>query len=609
MRQFLLFVSLCLGLATTTTAGEPLTYWKIDDVKPRMRGIGQTVMKGNRIEEFTAEVLGVQKGVSPGRDMILCRLSGLSDIDHAGIIQGMSGSPIVVDGKLLGAVAFAWEFAKDPIAGVTPFEQMLEYSQHDHVAAAAARKPGPTDRSMSDFNAGGPASPEFVIAGGARTEGQMATPLAGHGFSPGSLAFLNARMSALNVSAANGGAAQEDVRLKEGNQPLQRGSAVAAGLVLGDFQLAGIGTVTEVDGDRVYAFGHPMFGLGRCQFPMMTAHIHTVYPRVSVSMKMGSPLNEVGAFDTDVSTGIAGRIGVKADLLPMEVSVAGELFAQPTTYRVRIVREPSLLPALIVSVLSSAVDTDGNLPDELTAKLKVRFELKDDQPIEMSDTFSGSGFSGERGSVALFGKTARVVSMLSNNFAAPVRIEKISVAVQIERGRHTATVENIRLRNKALQPGQTLTADVELEPWHGARQTVTLKLDLPVDMPEGIYEAFIGDSASSLRRRLSNDQALLSPINLAGLMKTLRIDVATTQNQDLYLHVALPQQGLSVQGQTLPNLPGSVRSVFSSRHDSTKPSTVKSDLIQSVSTSWVLEGRDTVKFAVLKDTGVTGNTD
>src|SRR4051812_42486574 len=118
---------------------DPKSYWEVNDVRPGMKGVGQTVMVGTKLEEFGAEVLGVMRGVSPGRDMVLCRLTGCN-LDHSGIIQGMSGSPIYIDGKLLGAVAFAWEFAKDPIAGVTPFQQMVEYVRSNDRRIAAESK-------------------------------------------------------------------------------------------------------------------------------------------------------------------------------------------------------------------------------------------------------------------------------------------------------------------------------------------------------------------------------------------------------------------------------------------------------------------------------------
>src|SRR4051812_35148191 len=130
--------AMLLVVGSSALGGEPdsKTYWDVADLRPGMKGVGRTVMVGTKLEEFGAEVLGVMKGVSPGRDMVLCRLTGCN-LEHAGIIQGMSGSPIYIDGKLVGAVAFAWEFAKDPIAGVTPFSQMLQYARSNDRQLAA----------------------------------------------------------------------------------------------------------------------------------------------------------------------------------------------------------------------------------------------------------------------------------------------------------------------------------------------------------------------------------------------------------------------------------------------------------------------------------------
>ena len=135
--------ALAAGASGVAVAGEPArtSYWDVKDIRPGMKGKGQTVMVGTKLEEFEAEVLGVMKDVSPGRDMVLCRLKGCN-LEHAGIIQGMSGSPIYIDGKLLGAVAFAWEFAKDPIAGVTPFSQMVQYVRSNDRRVAAESKDG-----------------------------------------------------------------------------------------------------------------------------------------------------------------------------------------------------------------------------------------------------------------------------------------------------------------------------------------------------------------------------------------------------------------------------------------------------------------------------------
>ena len=436
-----------------------------------MKGVGRTVMVGTKLEEFGAEVLGVMRDVSPGRDMVLCRLTGCN-LEHAGIIQGMSGSPIYIDGKLLGAVAFAWEFAKDPIAGVTPFSQMCQYVRSNDRRIAAESKalgtcqsacraisvPLLIDGLADDGHDDGPSrssQPLTVSGGGMGGMTPIVTPLAASGFGPRALSLLSDRLRPLGMAPMSGGAAPERVVREEGDRPLVPGSPLSIAMVTGDFDLSGIGTVTHVEGDRVYGFGHPMFSLGACEFPMMTGYIHTVYPRASVSMKMGSPLKVVGVIDTDVSTSVAGRIGPKPDMLPLAVRVKTSQFADAHTYRVQMVREPALLPSLIMAVLTNAIDTEGNLPEELTAQLSATIQIKDHEPITVSDTFSGPRYTGQMGAAALFSPLASMVNILVRNSMAPVRIESIDCDVQIEPGRKVAQIETVRLLSDTVEPGMT----------------------------------------------------------------------------------------------------------------------------------------------------------
>ncbi len=320
-----------------------------------MKGTGKTVMVGTELEQFGVEVLGVMKDVSPGRDMILARLSGCN-LEHAGIIQGMSGSPVYIDGKLVGAVAFAWEFAKDPIAGITPFEQMVAYVRANDRRIAAESRPAEPERpekggvrtagvrldpeTLGDRDQPLPAiaepgnGPTAVSGGGLAGMKPIATPMAASGFTPRSLAMLAERLGPVGLAPTAGGSAQAEIVARFGDKPLVPGAPVSVAMVTGDFDLSGIGTVTHVEGDRVYAFGHPMMGQGACEFPMMTGYIHTVYPRTSVSMKLGSPLKVVGVLDTDVSTAVSGRLGQTPDMLPMSVQVQSGRFAEPHTYHV-----------------------------------------------------------------------------------------------------------------------------------------------------------------------------------------------------------------------------------------------------------------------------------
>ena len=604
------------GLAASAAEPDPKTYWDINDVRPGMKGSGRTVMVGTKLEEFGAEVLGVMRGVSPGRDMVLCRLTGCN-LEHAGIIQGMSGSPIYIDGKLLGAVAFAWEFAKDPIAGVTPFQQMVQYVRSsDRRIAAESKEPdrqgfqasagpgvAPLIEGLATEDLGSSLSPMAVSGGTLAGMRPIATPLAASGFGPRALAMMEGRFRPLGLAPMAGGAAPERVIREEGDKPLVPGAPLSIAMVTGDFDLSGIGTVTHVEGDRVYGFGHPMFSLGACEFPMMTGYIHTVYPRASISMKMGSPLKVVGVLDTDVSTGVAGRFGPKPDMLPLAVRVKLGRYSEPRTFHVEMVREPNLLPTLVMAVLTNAIDTEGNLPEELTANIKATVRLKGHDPIELRDTLSGPRYTGPMGAGAMFGPIASIVNILVRNSMSPVRIEAIDCDVEIRPGRTVASVETVRLASDRLQPGQTLRAFVTLKPFKGDRQTVEVDLPLPADLAEGSYEAFVCDMTNSLRRQLRNEPSLMEPRDLEGVIKSIRVQT-TPRRTALSLHVPLPDRGLAVQGQILPNLPGSARAILSTNRRSQEPA-VRADLVQVAETPWVVEGAHSLKFSVVKDAGLT----
>jgi hypothetical protein len=597
------------SLVPIARAGEPdpVTYWKVEDVRPGMKGVGRTVMVGTKVEEFTAEVLGVMRDVSPGRDMILCRLEGCK-LEHSGIIQGMSGSPIYIDGKLLGAVAYAWEFAKDPIAGVTPFSQMVQYVRSNDRRIAAEGRPDAVAARVPSLDLPGlldaPATLAPLPAAGGGLGGMrpIATPLAAAGFGPKALAFLEGQFGPLGMAPMAGGEAQPEIREREGDRPLEPGSPLSVAMVTGDFDLSAIGTVTHVEGDRVYGFGHPMMGLGPCEFPLMTGYIHTVYPRASVSMKMASPLKTVGVLDTDVSTGIAGHLGRRPDMLPMSVEVKTGRYAEPTTYRVEIVRNPKLLPSLIQAVLSNAVDTEGDLPDELTAKLEATVSLEGYEPIVLRDVVSGR-FNGPMGPAALFGPVASLAGILGRNTLEPVRIEAIDCRVEVEAGRTTAAIESIRLASDRVQPGEPLRVVVTLKPHKAPRKPVELTVPLPADLEEGTYEAVVCDTTQSLRRRAQSEPYRADPRGLDGLLDFLRLQ-ARMKRSLLYLHVPTPDRGLAVEGQPLPNLPGSARAVLANPRQ-TPPPAIKAELIGEAETSWVVEGSQSIKFRVAKDAGLS----
>jgi hypothetical protein len=592
--------------APAPRAAKPGPCWQVEDVRPGMKGKGRTVMKGTRIESFDAEVLGVLKNTSPGRDMVLCRLSGL-DLEKTGVIAGMSGSPVYLDGKLLGAVAYAWPYGKEPIAGVTPFCQMHEFVE------ASERRDLAEDGKPRRFGLAHPVrvdgrSFDAVTvsadgdAAGDDADGlcmvPLRTPVAATGFTARSLALLRDRFRGTGLVPVQGGGATGRVAEEEKNAPLEPGAPLAVALVEGDFDLSGIGTVTHVEGDRVYGWGHPFMGLGACEFPLMTGYIHTIYPRQSVSFKMGSPLRVVGTVSADISTCIAGRLGRKPEMLPVHMTLASEPDGAPQSFDVRVVRQRALLAPLVATVLANSVDMEGELPEEMTAEVEARIEVEGRVPIVIKDTVSGPAYSGARAPQSLYSEVAGVVGLLNYNTFGPVRISRIECETHVRPGRRTADIEAVELDSEAYAPGETLRATVFLRPYKGVVRRVRVALPLPADLPEGSYTALVLDDVGNQRHERRDNPTLDNPQNLDQLFTAIRAQ-AGARRTNLVVRLPTRAGGVALDGKPLPNLPPSMVQVLgSTRRSGAQPLTAA--LVARRPTDWVVQGSEAVRFTVTK---------
>jgi hypothetical protein len=553
-------------------------------------------------------VLGVLKNTSPGRDMILCRLAGLN-LEKTGIIAGMSGSPIYVQGKLLGAVAYAWPYGKEPIAGVTPFCQMCgavkSFERHDLVRQARARRIG-LRKALSVHGlkfktvtvAQGFDNPKPTAADGLWLV-PLRTPLTATGFTAHSLALLRAHCRSAGLVPVQGGAASGKIAEREQKTPLEPGGPLTVSLIRGDFDLSGIGTVTHIEGKRVYGWGHPFFGTGGCTLPLMTGYIHTIFPRQSISFKMGSPLRAVGVINADVSTCIAGWLGRKPDMLPVTTRVVRDDGQSVKTYRTRVARQRSMMTALVFSVLTNAVDLEGELPEEMTAALKARIEVEGHQPIVFHDTFSGASASGGRAPSTIYSQIAGVVNLLTYNTYKPVRIKRIDCETTITPGRRSAEIESVELDSETYAPGETLKATVVIRPHKKLRRRLAVKLKLPADLPEGRYTATVCDDPSNARAAIRNNPTWNNPHNLDQVFQALKVKAAVERTH-LVVRVPLRAAGVALNGKALPELPASmVQIIGNSRRSGAQP--ITKALVSRRPTRWVIHGSEAVRFVVTRN--------
>lgn len=608
-RRAALFVTAVI--ATLAAAGEkPCPFWDVDEIREGMTGIGRTVLKGTKLEEFRVEVLGVLRNTSPGRDMVLARLSGL-DLEKTGVIAGMSGSPVYIDGKLLGAVAYAWPFGKEPIAGITPITQMIAYGDaHDGKACCEPRRVGLRrplaidGRTFDDvtvagrFDADEPPEGLWLMP--------LRTPLAATGFTAYSLALLGDALKHTGAIPVTGGGATGHVAAAAKDAKIEPGGPLSVALVTGDFDLSGIGTVTHVDGDRVYGWGHPLMGLGECEFPLMTGYIHTVCPRQTVSFKLGSPLRMLGTIHADVSTCIAGRLGKTPDLLPISMSISRQPGEGAKTFNVEVVRQRSLVAQLVFTALTNSVDMQGELPEELTAELRAVIDVEGQGAVVIEDTFSGGSVSGGRAPAALYNPVAAVVNMLANNSFRPVRVNRIECVTRLKPGRCTAEIDAIELDADTYAAGETVKGSVFIKPYRGPRKRVAIELPLPKDLPDGTYTATVCDGVTHARQTLRERPHLNNPQSLQHVIENLRLQTGARRTQ-IVVRVPTGPSGVALHdGRTLPDLPPGVAQVLSgTRRSGAQP--VGTALVARHASEWVVVGSEQVKFTVRKNRTTPGS--
>ena len=593
---------------------KPETYWNVDDVKAGMKGQGKSVIKGVKIESFDAEVIGVLKNTSPGRDLILCRLSGMN-LEKTGVIAGMSGSPIYMQGKLLGAVAYTWAFGKEPIAGVTPFSQMVRYAAAHERRELAKEKNKPARIGLAKpILLDGREYKDVIVADDNRDPQSAAadgmwmvplkTPVMTTGMSPRSLAVLREHFQQCGLVPMQGGAVSSSIPADERNISLAPGSALSLAMITGDFDMSGIGTVTHIEGKRVYGFGHPFMNLGGCDLPLMTGYTHTIFPRLSISFKMGSPMRNVGVINADTSTCIAGWLDRQPDMLPLSATLLREPEGKAQTCHVKIARLRGMIGALVQAALTNSVDMEGNFPDEMSARIKARIEIEGHEPLILDDWFAGPTYVGDRAPQMLYAPLGLLVQQLGSNPFETLRFKSIECTTEVQPGRRTADIETSELASDTLAPGESLKALVTLRPFKGQRQRVALEVKLPSDLPEGNYTALIGDDLNNVRAELRDNPHLAMPQNIEHQLQMIRLQLGAKRT-NLVMRVPLSSgAGVAMGGRTLPNLPPSMVQILSSSKR-TNTQTIHAALVARSETSWVVQGADTLRFQVTKNKRVS----
>jgi len=553
----------------------------VSELKPGMVATGRTVFQGDQIDEFKAHILGVlRNSIGPRRDLILARLEG-GPLANTGVIAGMSGSPVYIDGRLVGAVSYSLgEFSKEPLAGITPIEEMLADAtlpgRRAQVARAELTLPltqdGLRDSLRQTFATARPfadsAADVRVLGGGAVTAGiatllrPIATPINFAGFDARTIDPLVSSFRDLGFSPVMGGAAQlgsqssvTSAPSSSSGSPLRPGDPIGVSLMNGDFEVGATGTVTEVDGNRVYAFGHPFFGLGPTQFPMTRANVIAILPSLASSMKIASSGDVIGVVQQDRATSIAGTLGPGPSMIPISLTLNSERGTRKK-FSIAIVKDQLFTPLLAYVAILQTLTSYERQNGVGTYSLKGAARVKNHSDVAFEDLFTG-----DQPSTYAAASVVAPLNVLLRNAFEDVDFEGLNLEIEASEQPRSATLERVWIDGTRAKAGSSVDLRILLRTYRGEEVTQSLPVQIPANA-RGSVSIMVADAArlSQFEQR----ELQVQPLQATGVPQMIRVLNSARKNNRLYVRLVTRDGGAVVKGEPLAALPASVLAVMES---------------------------------------------
>jgi hypothetical protein len=543
------FVVPAVLLFATTLSGQSL--FPLKDVRPGMHGIGRTVFSGNRIEEFQVEILGVLENIGPHESIILARLSG-GPLQETGVMQGMSGSPVYIDGKLVGAVALAYAFSKEPIAGIRPIEDMIRPVATRVAALGAPRSP--IAIASSELARAFP-QPALAMAGGAQMI-DIATPLSFGGFTRATLDTFAPQLRALGLEPRQAVSSAGRIDDKMGDPAdLKPGSMISVQLLSGDYNVGADGTVTYIDGNRLYAFGHRFLDVGATSLPFARSEVLALIPNTNTSFKLSAAREWMGSIGYDGNTAIAGEFGKRATTVPVSVSVtrAGRHIE---SYEMQMVNDPLLSPLLVQMAVFSAIDATERTVGAATMRITGEIDFQNaPSPVRIDNMYSADNGSATQAS--LF--TAVPVAYIMQGDFDMLRLKSIALNIEAFDEKKELNIDGITVSKREVHAGDTVRLNISLAGQNGAETLRQVDYKIPIGAEPGTLYFTVADANTSnltdFRQAVTATDR--TPSQVIATVNNLH------PNTRAYLRVWRTDPAFQLEGVDLPAPPASVSLILS----------------------------------------------
>jgi hypothetical protein len=538
-----------LAILTASLAAQT-PFLPVKDVRAGMHGTGRTVFSGSRIDEFQVEILGVLENIGPKESLILARLSG-GPLEQTGVMEGMSGSPVYIDGRLVGAVAMAFPFSKEPIAAIRPIEDMVRIATP---AAGLAQRADSRAIHLADADlTRAIPGPRPAMAGGAGLI-DIATPISFGGFSQATLDAFGPRLRALGLEPRQGigGGASQPVM---GNPAdLKPGSMISVQLLAGDFTVDAQGTVTYIDGNRLYAFGHRFLSVGATALPFARAEVITLIPNVNTSFKLSAGREWMGSIQQDRSTAIAGELGKRPPMAPVNIRVsrAGRTV---DSYHIQMVEDPLLSPLLLQMALFSAVDFTEHSVGAESLRITGKIDFQNaPAPLRIANVFAADNGAAQQASLG----TAIPLAYLMQSGFAGLRLKSVDLEIEVSDRKRELTIDSVTAVRRTVRAGEKVTLHVLLAGDGGAESDRTVEYAVPIGATAGPLYFTVSDA---LTANVTDFRQVLTatPRTETQMLATVN---NLHPNNKAYVRVWRTDAAFQVEGADLGSVPASVALVL-----------------------------------------------
>ncbi len=472
--------------AVTLAVAQPGTM-PVSSLRPDMPGVALTVFRGQDPEEFPLRILGVLKNTGPGQDMILARLL-TPRLEQTGVMQGMSGSPVYVEGKLIGAIAFAFPFAKEPIAGIRPIGEMLSSAPATLRRAAAIQ-----------MN-----SPRLLIADAAESEqGPVAvlTPISFSGLTDRTVRHFAAQWRELGFVLQQGSSGSQPATAAK--SPLRPGDMISVQLLSGDMAAGADGTVTHIDGEKLYAFGHRFIGGGAVDFPFAKAEVITTMPNLNTPFKISQSLKPMGSILFDGDAAVTGQLGRLPKLAPILIRYHDA--AGTREYKIDMVRHTMLSPILLQMALFSTLDHHFRTAGVGTVEIDGQIRYAGQPALRIEGRYAGDANLPIAASLG----AAIPFAFLQQHGAEDLLPESIAFDLTAKTARDLWVIEGASLSRRAAKPGDTVSIRAHLATPDGVEKLIEVPFTVPAWMTGG--ETLTITIADSFTANLLDFRAFYQP--------------------------------------------------------------------------------------------------